>query len=220
MDAILLVALAGLMHAVQSFSGAARTQVGTSLGFGYLLLTAHLAGRIFAGLRLPRLTGYIVAGAIVGPSLLGFISPRVVGNLQIFNGIAVTLIALTAGTELRFERVRPLLRTVGWMTVFAVVPTSIVVSATVFALRGAIPFLAGLDVPSAAAMSLVLGIVLVAKSPAVVVALGDELRADGPVSRVVLAVELRPVLGAIDGGQDTDGLAAEDQRHDEEQEHD
>jgi Kef-type K+ transport system membrane component KefB len=197
MDAILLVVLAGLMEAVQSFRGGAGTQVGTSLGFGYLLLTAHLAGRLFDRIRLPRLTGYIAAGAVVGPSLLGLVTPEVIGNLRVFNGTAVALIALAAGTELRFERVRPLLRTVAWTTALAVGASALVLAAAVYALRGTIPFLAALDAGPAAALALVVGTVLVAKSPAVVVALGGELRADGPVTRVVLAAVVLGDLAVI-----------------------
>jgi Kef-type K+ transport system membrane component KefB len=198
MDALLLLVLAGLTHAVMSFSGGGPdAQVGTSLGFGYLLLTGHLAGRMFARIRLPRLTGYIAAGAVVGPEILGFIDVRAVGNLQIFNGVAVALIALTAGTELRFERVRPLLRTVVSTTAFGVGATTVVLTAAILALRSSIPFLAALDLPSAAAMSLVIGTVLVAQSPAVVVALGDELRSDGPVTRVVLAAVVLADLAVI-----------------------
>ena len=97
-DAVLLALLAGLMHTARTFSTGGQAAAGTSLGFGYLLLTAFLSGRIFAAARLPKLTGYIAAGVVVGPSVLGFLDATVVDNLQIVNGVAVSLIALTAGT--------------------------------------------------------------------------------------------------------------------------
>ncbi len=187
-DAVLLALLAGLMHTARTFSAGGQAAAGTSLGFGYLLLTAFLSGRIFAAARLPKLTGYIAAGVVVGPSVLGFVDATVVDNLQIVNGIAVSLIALTAGTELRLDRVRPLARTIGLTTALGVFGGALAIAATVFLLRGHLAFLSALPAAQAAAVALVLGVVLVAQSPAVVVALSDELRADGPVTRVVLGV--------------------------------
>ncbi len=187
-DAVLLALLAGLMHAALTFSTGGAAPAGTSLGFGYLLLTAFLSGRIFAAVRLPKLTGYIAAGVVVGPSVLGFLDATVVGNLQIVNGVAVSLIALTAGTELRLARIRPLARTIGVTTAMGVLGGALAIAATLLLLRGQLPFLSALPALQAAAVALVLGVVLVAQSPAVVVALSDELRADGPVTRVVLGV--------------------------------
>jgi Kef-type K+ transport system membrane component KefB len=187
-DAVLLALLAGLMHTARTFSAGGQAAAGTSLGFGYLLLTAFLSGRIFAAARLPKLTGYIAAGVVVGPSVVGFLDATVVDNLQIVNGVAVSLIALTAGTELRLDRIRPLARTIGLTTALGVFFGALAIAATVFLLRGQLAFLSALPAAQAAAVALVLGVVLVAQSPAVVVALSDELRADGPVTRTVLGV--------------------------------
>ena len=111
-DAVLLALLAGLMHAARR----SRPGPGGRRDVARLRLPApHRlpVGRIFAAARLPKLTGYIAAGVVVGPSVIGFLDATVLDNLQIVNGVAVSLIALTAGTELRIDRVRPLARTIG-----------------------------------------------------------------------------------------------------------
>jgi Kef-type K+ transport system membrane component KefB len=186
--AVILV-LAGLMHATRSFSAEGTPgTAGTSLAFGYMLVTAFFAGGIFKQLRLPRLTGYIVAGAVVGPSALGLVSTDMVISLELVNGMAISLIALTAGSELELRTMRPLLRAVQWITIVGVMGTTLLLALAAWLARPLLPFMAGMTGPQAIAVALVLGVVMVAQSPAVVVALRDELAADGPVTRTVLGV--------------------------------
>jgi Kef-type K+ transport system membrane component KefB len=186
---VLLLALGGLMHATRSFAAEGQpAPAGTSLALGYVLITAFIAGGLFKELRLPRLTGYIVAGVVVGPSLLGLVSTEMVESLQLVNGMAISLIALTAGNELELRAMRPLFRAIRWITLVGVLGTTLVLSLAVWLASPLLPFLGALPPLEALAVSLVLGVVMVAQSPAVVVALREELRADGPVTRTVLGV--------------------------------
>lgn len=186
---VIILLVAGLMHAARSFHAADQaSSVGALVTFGYLLLTAFLTGGLFKRLRLPRLTGYIATGIVVGPAALGLVSERAVESLQIFSGVAVALIALTAGTELELRAMRPLLRTIGAITALAVCGTTVLLAITVFLARRMLPFMHGMTVGHAVAVSLVLGVVMVAQSPAVVVALRKELDAEGPVASTVLGV--------------------------------
>lgn len=191
MRLLLVLILAGLMHAARSFApdtvvggGAA----GTALACGYLLLSAFLVGAIFKSLRLPRLTGYLVTGIVVGPQILNLVSGAMVSNLQIFTGTATALIALTAGVELDLRAMKPLLKSIGWLSLIAVCGTIVLISFAVFGLRRELPFLHDLTTIQVAAMSAVLGVTMVAQSPAVVVALHSEMESDGPLTRTVLGV--------------------------------
>lgn len=190
MSLLLLLMLGFLMHATRSFSSgvhAAGTS-GASLALGYVLLTAFFAGGIFKTMRLPKLTGYIAAGILVGPQVLGLVTERMVDQLGVVNGMAIALIALTAGAEMDLKAMRPLFRSIAAICLIAITGTAVVLSLLVFALRPLLPFFAGMPFMTAVAVSIVLGVVLTAQSPAVVVALRDELEADGPVSRTVLGV--------------------------------
>jgi len=191
MQAILLLALLGLMHSARTFapqplagSGAA----GVVMAGGFLLLTALFAGNIAKGLHVPRLTGYLMLGIVVGPQVLGLVSERMLADLRIFNGVAIALIALTAGTEMDLKMMRPLFRGIGWITGVGVVGTGVALAGAAFAMREWLPFLQSLDIWQAAAVAGVLGTTMASQSPAVVVALRKELNADGPVSRTVLGV--------------------------------
>jgi Kef-type K+ transport system membrane component KefB len=186
---VLLFVLAGLMHAARSFTegGVAPTH-GTAMSFGYVLLSAHLAGDVFQRLRLPRLTGYLAIGVVSGPHGLALLAAPVVDSLGLVNGVAVSLIALTAGLEMETRETKNLLRSVGWISMVAVLGTSLLLAATCFLLRPSLGFLSGMPLAQSLAVATVLGVVMVAQSPAVVVALRDETAADGPVTRTVLAV--------------------------------
>jgi Kef-type K+ transport system membrane component KefB len=189
MNLLLLVVLSALMHASRSFDAAgAPAGAGTALGCGYLLVTAFLAGEVFKQLRLPKLTGYIVAGIVAGPMALGLVSAEMVANLDVVNGVAISMIALTAGTELELRSMKRLLRSIRWITVVGVLGTTVLLAGAAFLLRPFLPFLGRLSPLQAGAVALVLGVVTVAQSPAVVVALRDELGAEGPVARTVLGV--------------------------------
>jgi Kef-type K+ transport system membrane component KefB len=191
MRILLVLILGGLMDAARSFapertlgSGAA----GTALACGYLLLSAFFVGSLFKSIRLPRLTGYLFTGIVVGPRVLDLVTQPMVTNLQIFNGIATALIALTAGVELDLRAMRPLFRTIGWLSGVAVCGTIGLLTAAVYFARHFLPFMSGLTPLQTFAVCLVLGITTVAQSPAVVVALQAEMESDGPLTRTVLGV--------------------------------
>lgn len=191
MKVVLLVVLAGLMQATRAFTppdGVASEAAATTLAVGYLLLSGFLAGQLFKRFGLPKLTGYLATGIVAGPQVLGLVSQAQVGNLQIFNGIAISLVAFAAGSEMHFKTLRPLFKSIMWMTVFAVLGTTILLGVAAFAMRDLLPFMAGLDDMQTIAICAVLGVTMVAQSPAVVVALRDETDADGPMIRMVLSV--------------------------------
>ena len=189
---LLLIAVLGfVMHAAQQFAPAAglgSAPAATTLACGFLLLTAFLAGSLFKQLGLPKLTGYLATGIVMGPQLLGLLTPDDVAHLRIFNGVAIALIALTAGSEMHLTSMRPLMRSIAWITVFGVLGTTALLSVTVYLARSLLPFMADLDDTQVLTLSLVLGVTMVAQSPAVVVALRDETEADGPLIRTVMGV--------------------------------
>ncbi len=198
MRVLLIVVLSGLMHAARSIgAGVGPGSAGTSLAFGYLLLTAFLVGGLFSRMRLPKLTGYLAAGIAVGPAGLALIDSNVMGTLEIVSGAAVALIALSAGSELELQALRPLARSIAWLAVLTAPVAAGLMAAGVYAARAWLPFMSGMSALQAAAIALVLGVVAVAKSPAVVMGLKKEMEADGPLAQTVLAVVVVSDLAVI-----------------------
>jgi Kef-type K+ transport system membrane component KefB len=191
MQVLLLIIIFGLMHAARSFSpqpGIGTGSAAITLAAGFLLLSALFAGNLSKSVGLPRLTGYLMLGVLVGPHVLGLVTDRMLVELRVFNGAAIALIALTAGTEMDFRAMRPLMRGVAWISGVAVLGTIGLLTCTVYLLRGFLPFASDLTDVQMLALAIVLGITISAQSPAVVVALRKEMEADGPLTRTVLGV--------------------------------
>jgi Kef-type K+ transport system membrane component KefB len=188
MNVFIVLALSGLMQALGSFSAAEQGSAAISLTLGYLLLAAHFIGGLFKRVGLPKLTGYIATGVVVGPPVLGLVSSSVLESSRVVNGVAIALIALTAGSELEYRAMKPLLRNIREISLYGVIGTSWLLSGTAYLMRGYLPFMDRMTPLEAAVVALVLGVVMVAQSPAVVVALRDEMEAEGPVASTVLGV--------------------------------
>jgi Kef-type K+ transport system membrane component KefB len=188
MIAVLIVlALGGLMHAARSFS-ADIGSAGTELAFGYLLLSAYFMGKIVSRFGLPKLTGYIATGVVAGPFVLGLVSMDMGASLKVVKGVAICILALTAGAELNFKKVRPILATLNSMVFFSVVVGMTVLAGALLLLRPLLPFFDQLNFVQSLAVCLTLGIALTAMSPAVLMAMVSEMKSDGPVTQVMLAL--------------------------------
>jgi Kef-type K+ transport system membrane component KefB len=158
--------------------------------FGILLLTADTFGALAHDLGFPRLVGYLVAGLALGPSVLGIVPPGVLQDLSMMKQLAVGLIALLAGAELRVKDLVERYRAIAW--ILALQTAAVLVGLTVVALllRPWIPFLEGLSAPTLLFVALLFAATLTVNSPMVTLALLTETRADGPLAKTTLGVVL------------------------------
>jgi Kef-type K+ transport system membrane component KefB len=83
-------------------------------GLFLLLVSAHLLGKLCVRLKQPALAGHMVAGIVLGPSLLAWITPA--ANLGAVADIAVLFVVLTAGLEMRLQHVLDAFRGRGAVT--------------------------------------------------------------------------------------------------------
>ena len=187
---LLILLLSGLMHAARSYLAADGSGIGVNAAqaLGYLMLAAFFAGNFVKRLRLPKLTGYLAIGIIAGPPVLNLISEAALSRLKLISGMATALIALSAGAEMELRTMRPLIRSVFWISTVAIVGTMVLLSGAVFLFRPSLPFLRELPIAHAAMVSVILGVVMAAQSPAVVMALRTETGAQGPLMQTVLGV--------------------------------
>lgn len=155
---------------------------------GFLLLAAYLAGRASRVLALPQITGYLVIGLLVGPYVLNLLPQSAVVELRFVNGVALALIALSAGGELRMGSLRERLPSIGIITLAQTGLMFAVICAAVYLARSAIPFLDQQPRSVALAVSLLFGLVAVAKSPATTIAVITEERARGVLTDTVLGI--------------------------------
>lgn len=160
------------------------------LMFGFLILAADTVGGLAAAARLPRIAGYLVAGALFGPSVLGTVSTEATEQLAPVSSLAIALIAFLAGAELRWDELRSrgvmILKILG----AEMLVTLVAVTGLLFGLRAYVPFLREVDLTTTVALCLLFASVAVVHSPAVTMALLTETKARGPVARTTLGVVL------------------------------
>jgi trehalose-6-phosphate synthase/Kef-type K+ transport system membrane component KefB len=112
--ALVVVAMLVVRQAGASTSDDAR---GTALALGFTLIAALVAGEFLRRFKLPRLTGYLLFGLLVGPYLGNVITEGMARQLQLVTGLATTLIAFIAGLTLNVERLERRVAGAGLTTV-------------------------------------------------------------------------------------------------------
>lgn len=141
-----------------------------------LLMVGFASGRLVRIIRLPRITGYIIAGIILGPSLLKVFSENSLTHLEFIPQLALGIIALVIGAGLSFSLVKRL----GFRLILITLLQAIGAFFLVFI------FLFIFKMPLGAALPL--AAIATATAPAATVAVIKEYRARGPFTETVLAV--------------------------------
>ena len=160
----------------------------TALALGFTLVVASVAGDLLRRFRLPRLTGYLLFGLLVGPFLANVISEPMARQLQAINGIATTLIALIAGLTLNIERfgtrLAAIARLTGTMLAIALIGL-FAVAWIAWPWLPVAPDAAGL---AKLAMVAVFVIIVISVSPTMAAAVIAETGSRGRLSDLVLAM--------------------------------
>lgn len=160
----------------------------TAAGLGLLMLGAWLIGRLAAGFRLPKISAYLVFGALVGPDALNLVTEGQLPNLRLIDDLAIALIALTAGGEIEFKLLRKQAKSVTMVMVGAAIAVFAVLTPVIFWGKGFFGF-GELETTSGVLMiALLVSLFGTATSPAVVIATLADLHARGPLSRLSLSV--------------------------------
>ncbi|MCI0559436.1 MAG: cation:proton antiporter [Nitrososphaera sp.] len=69
-----------------------------------ILVAARVLGELFQRIRQPPLVGEILAGVIIGPSLLGLVSPN--ADLEVLSNLAVFFLMFLTGLEMNPKEIR------------------------------------------------------------------------------------------------------------------
>jgi len=162
----------------------------TAIGLGVLMLGAWLVGRLAALFQVPKISAYLVFGALVGPGALDLVTNAQLPFLRLVDDLAIALIALTAGGEIDLRALRKQAKAVLLVTgcsalaVFAGLTPAVILGASFF----------GFDQIETTGALIMLGLLVAlfgtATSPAVVIAMLSDLRARGPFSRLSLSVSV------------------------------
>jgi Kef-type K+ transport system membrane component KefB len=154
---------------------------------GFLLLAGTLMSQLIEVLRVPHLTGYLLAGILAGPHVLHLIDQSSVKALAPVNTLALALIALAGGTELRIDQVRKGIKSLVISNVVQTVAIIVIIGGVFIAARPLIPFTANLTFTGVVAVALLWGIIATTRSPSATLAILAQTRARGPLASFALA---------------------------------
>lgn len=160
--------------------------VETIAALGFLMLAGTLLSEILEPLGLPHITAYLICGLVAGPAVSGLVVLPVVQNLAPVNTIALALIALAGGAELRLDDLRMNRRSLTWSTLLQHAGVPVACAGALMAVAPLSPF-AGLPTLALLGVSILWGTLSASRSPAVVLGVFSELRPKGPLASFSIA---------------------------------
>jgi Kef-type K+ transport system membrane component KefB len=162
----------------------------TTVAVGFLLIGAFVGGKLAARVGLPRITGYLLVGVILGPYGSALLTTDMMAARSTLDGVAVSLIALTAGGELKLDWLRRQIGRLAVITAFELTTVLTGVGALMLLGAGLFSFMPTDDWTHALIVAFVFGAIAVTASPTVTIAVIADTRSDGPVTRTVLGVTI------------------------------
>ena len=154
---------------------------------GFLLLAGTLLSELLEVVGLPHLTGYLGAGVFAGPHVLHLIDHTTVDRLTPVNTLALSLIALAGGAELKMEALRQGLKSLLAAMVAQTTLVMVALVATFWAVHPFIAFTRDLSSSAIFAVALLWGVIAISRSPAAALGIIQQTRANGPLAQYTIA---------------------------------
>jgi Kef-type K+ transport system membrane component KefB len=146
---------------------------------GIVLLLGLLFGRLAEAIKLPDITGYLVAGLLLGP-ITGFLNSDELSHMSIISNIALGFIAFQVGNELWLGKLKKSGKSILIITIIQALFTTLVVSLVLLLVT---------DVSTA----MILGAIAAATAPAPIMMLINKYRTKGPLTNTIV-----PIVGLDD----------------------
>ena len=156
--------------------------------FAIVAFASRQVGDFFARGKLPLITGFLFTGIAAGPYVLNIIPTAAIGKLRFVDELSLAFIAFAAGSELVVRQIKSRFKAIRYTTFGLVLSTFTLGSLAFFLLSEFIPFTQTMPPVHRAAVSLLAGAILVARSPSSAIAVVNELRAKGPFTKTALGV--------------------------------
>ncbi|MBN2416458.1 cation:proton antiporter [bacterium] len=151
-------------------------EIPTLLITGLMIIIGYYFGRNMRFFRLPSIIGFMIFGVVLGPSLFNILSQPIQEQLSFVTEIALGFVALSIGLELRFLSLKKLGSGIVNIILFESFTAFFFVFAGVLILTGDLP------------MALIFGSIAPASAPAGTVAIIQEYKAKGSLTKALYAV--------------------------------
>jgi Kef-type K+ transport system membrane component KefB len=163
--------------------------VNSLLLVGIIVFTGFIFGELATKIKLPKITGYLVAGILLNPDLVTIVPQNFVVHTDLVTNIALSFITFSVGGTLFYPRIKRLGRGILYMTVFEaefaflVVILGFLAITPVFIAHAGATW-AGTFIP----MSLLIGSLASPTDPTATLAVIHEYKAKGDVSSTIMGI--------------------------------
>jgi len=145
-------------------------------GLGLLIFCGYFCGQLARYLKLPALIGYLAAGVLLGPSILDVLNEVQLHHLGFITSLSLGCIAFIIGSELHLASLKKLGRGIVVIILAESLMAFVVATGGIFLLTQNLP------------LSLLLGALAPASAPAGTVAVIQEYKAKGTLTKALYAV--------------------------------
>jgi Kef-type K+ transport system membrane component KefB len=184
-DALSLALVFGVLYAGARFAPRLYGDAPILVAIGFLLLAGTLTSELVEVIGVPHLTGYLLAGIIAGPHVLHLIDHDSVKRMEAVNTLAIALIALAGGAELRIDALRRDAKSLGIATL-AHSAVGFVAMVGVFCLARP-GFVRDMPFRAVLGVALLWGVLAITRSPSATLGVLSQTHATGPLARKTLA---------------------------------
>ncbi len=168
---------------------------------GAFLLLALFGGKLVSLARVPKVTGYLLIGLLIGsldPSVLAYIFPdydqklslngsefKILDLFKVVKEVGLGLIVFNIGGEFQFEHFKKLGRKVLWISFYEILLTLGLVSLLAFITFTLSDYPVGDHIMT---YSLLLGVIAIATAPAATLLVLREYESEGPITDHILVL--------------------------------
>lgn len=161
-------------------------EINSLLALAIALSAGLILNRVVKKLGLPNVTGYLIAGLIIGPCLLNLFPKEALADTKVITEVALGFIAFSIGAEFKFADMKRIGASVFTITLFQALAACIFVNIALFIL--------GFPAP----VAITLGAIATATAPAATLMVIRQYNAKGPVTGILLpVVALDDAIGLI-----------------------
>lgn len=191
----IIIFFAGGYYGIKHFTPQAHTPIAEpTIVTGIVLITAYLFGLLLKTAKLPKLTGYMLFGLAIGPIGLNILTESLLDQLHFLEDLALSFIAITAGGEFKFQRIRKLLKSAIFQLSGQMVFVFVGIAGILIFFAPQLPFMDQLQSNLVKGFAILFAGTALSKSPATTIGIITELRSHGRITDMVLSIT---VLKAI-----------------------
>ncbi|MBA7648496.1 hypothetical protein ES703_56282 [subsurface metagenome] len=162
------------------------------LASGILAIAGFFGGLVARKIKFPRISGYIIVGILLSPSLLNVIPSELIrGDLSVITDITLGVVAYLIGGSLNMQRLKKFGKTIISITFCEAIGAWIFVTLLIASLGH---FIIRFSTPNPnyyqtyLPMAIIIGAISCATAPAATMAIIHEYRAKGPLTSTLLGV--------------------------------